>query len=148
MSVPITEESSAIILSEAEDLGFVPGRWIPPSPEAETPRRFAPQDDGKVAPAAQLIRLEEIRKVYDSGENAVEALRGVDVAISRGEFVSIIGPSGSGKSTLMHILGCLDWPSSGSYLLDGLAGPPGPSSQSLPELGPDPQSEDRIRLSD
>jgi putative ABC transport system ATP-binding protein len=71
------------------------------------------------AAAAQLIRLEQIRKVYDAGENAVEALRGVDVAIGRGEFVSIIGPSGSGKSTLMHILGCLDGPSSGRYWLDG-----------------------------
>jgi putative ABC transport system ATP-binding protein len=66
-----------------------------------------------------LIQLEEITKVYDSGENAVQALCGVDVAIQRGEFVAIIGPSGSGKSTLMHILGCLDTPSSGRYWLDG-----------------------------
>jgi putative ABC transport system ATP-binding protein len=72
-----------------------------------------------VTDARALIQLEQIRKVYDSGENAVEALRGVDVGIDRGEFVSIIGPSGSGKSTLMHILGCLDGPTSGRYWLDG-----------------------------
>jgi len=66
-----------------------------------------------------LIQLESITKTYDSGENEVHALRGVDVAIERGEFVSIIGPSGSGKSTLMHILGCLDTPTSGRYWLDG-----------------------------
>ena len=66
-----------------------------------------------------LIQLHEIRKIYDSGENAVEALRGVDVSIDKGEFVSIIGHSGSGKSTLMHILGCLDSPTSGQYWLDG-----------------------------
>src|SRR5471030_2224157 len=66
-----------------------------------------------------LIQLDEICKTYDSGENAVQALREVDVAIQKGEFVSIIGPSGSGKSTLMHILGCLDTPTTGTYLLDG-----------------------------
>src|ERR1043166_8539276 len=69
--------------------------------------------------AKALIQLENVTKVYDSGENAVQALRGVDVAIQQGEFVSIIGPSGSGKSTLMHILGCLDSPSEGKYWLDG-----------------------------
>jgi len=66
-----------------------------------------------------LIQLDGISKTYDSGENAVQALRGVDVAIEKGEFVAIIGPSGSGKSTLMHILGCLDTPSTGKYWLDG-----------------------------
>jgi putative ABC transport system ATP-binding protein len=66
-----------------------------------------------------LIQLEEISKTYDAGENAVQALRGVDVAIQEGEFVAIIGPSGSGKSTLMHIVGCLDSPSTGKYWLDG-----------------------------
>ena len=73
------------------------------------------------APAAAraLIQLEEVTKTYDSGENAVQALRGIDVAIDRGEFVSIVGPSGSGKSTLMHILGCLDSPTDGRYWLDG-----------------------------
>ena len=69
--------------------------------------------------AKALIQLEQVTKIYDSGENAVQALRGVDVAIERGEFVAVIGPSGSGKSTLMHILGCLDTPSSGKYWLDG-----------------------------
>jgi putative ABC transport system ATP-binding protein len=77
-----------------------------------------------VAPSAEtsgrkLIQLERIKKTYDSGENAVQALAGVDLEIDRGEFVSIIGPSGSGKSTLMHILGCLDSPSEGRYWLDG-----------------------------
>ena len=69
--------------------------------------------------AKALIQLENITKTYDSGENAVQALRGIDVAITKGEFVAIIGPSGSGKSTLMHILGCLDSPSDGKYWLDG-----------------------------
>ena len=66
-----------------------------------------------------LIQLTAVTKTYDSGENAVQALKGIDLAIGRGEFVSIIGPSGSGKSTLMHILGCLDAPSEGRYWLDG-----------------------------
>src|SRR5436853_2868457 len=66
-----------------------------------------------------LIQLDEITKIYGSGENAVQALRGVDVAIEYGQFVSIIGPSGSGKSTLMHILGWLDTPTTGKYWLDG-----------------------------
>ena len=70
-------------------------------------------------PGKALIQLEQVTKTYDAGENAVQALRGVDVAIQRGEFVAIVGPSGSGKSTLMHILGCLDSPTSGEYWLDG-----------------------------
>jgi len=69
--------------------------------------------------AKALIQLENVTKTYDAGENAVDALSGVDVAIQEGEFIAITGPSGSGKSTLMHILGCLDSPTSGKYWLDG-----------------------------
>src|SRR5437588_1625291 len=76
-------------------------------------------EEREPAPGRGLIRLENITKTYDSGENEVQALRGVDCSIAAGEFVSIIGPSGSGKSTLMHILGCLDSPSAGQYWLDG-----------------------------
>ena len=68
-----------------------------------------------------LIDIQGVRRVYAMGDNEVAALRGVDVQIDAGEFVTIMGPSGSGKSTLMHILGCLDRPSSGRYLLDGAA---------------------------
>ena len=67
----------------------------------------------------EVIRIRDIRKIYDSGESSVEALRGVDVTIRQGEYVSIMGPSGSGKSTLMHIIGCLDTPTSGDYVLAG-----------------------------
>ena len=66
-----------------------------------------------------LIELHEVRKTYDTGHVQVEALRGVDADIDEGEYVAVVGPSGSGKSTLMHILGCLDVPTSGSYHLAG-----------------------------
>jgi putative ABC transport system ATP-binding protein len=66
-----------------------------------------------------LIELAAVRKTYDTGHIQVDALRGVDARIEQGEYVAVTGPSGSGKSTLMHILGCLDVPTSGSYHLAG-----------------------------
>ena len=70
---------------------------------------------------APLIALSGITKTYGQGSAAFQALKGVDLVIEAGEFVAIMGPSGSGKSTAMNILGCLDTPTSGSYLFQGLA---------------------------
>ena len=67
-----------------------------------------------------LIQIEHLTKVYQLGEVDVHALRGVSVNVSKGEFVAIMGASGSGKSTFMNILGCLDKPTKGSYLLEGI----------------------------
>src|ERR1051325_9299529 len=66
-----------------------------------------------------LVELRNVRKVYHLGGEEIRALDGVSIDIEAGEFISIIGPSGSGKSTLMHILGCLDLPTSGTIKLDG-----------------------------
>jgi ABC-type lipoprotein export system ATPase subunit len=67
-----------------------------------------------------LIQLEDVCKTYTLDEMKVEALRGVSLVIEQGEFVALMGPSGSGKSTLMNLLGCLDRPTTGRYLLDGV----------------------------
>lgn len=68
-----------------------------------------------------VIQLHALTKTYGHGAAAFQALRGVDLTVRRGEFVAVMGPSGSGKSTLMNLLGCLDTPSSGSYLYQGIA---------------------------
>jgi len=67
-----------------------------------------------------LIELKGVTKVYGTGQAEMQALRGVDLTIERGDFVAVMGPSGSGKSTCMNILGCLDTPSAGNYLFDGI----------------------------
>jgi putative ABC transport system ATP-binding protein len=68
-----------------------------------------------------IIRMREMRKVYKTGLVEVEALRGVDLEIARNDYVAVVGPSGSGKSTLMNLMGCLDTPTSGEYVLSGEA---------------------------
>ena len=67
-----------------------------------------------------VIRIEQVMKVYGHGENEVRALRGVDLTVEAGELIAVMRSSGSGKSTLMNILGCLDVPTAGTYLLDGI----------------------------
>lgn len=67
-----------------------------------------------------MIEVKNLTKTYGSGDAAFQALKGVSLTIADGEFVAIMGPSGSGKSTLMHMLGCLDTPTSGTYVLDGV----------------------------
>ena len=72
-----------------------------------------------VAGAAPVIELHGIRKIYSMGTNQVRALDGVDLVVEPGEFVAVMGASGSGKSTLMNVIGCLDVPNEGSYVLEG-----------------------------
>ena len=69
---------------------------------------------------SHLIEIRDLKKIYAQGEEPVHALDGVSISIDEGEFVAIMGASGSGKSTMLNILGCLDSPTSGSYLLDGI----------------------------
>jgi len=83
------------------------GPTSPPAPRPEAPR-------------ANLVTFQRVTKVYGRGDASMQALRGIDLAIAEGEFVAIMGPSGSGKSTCMNILGCLDTPTSGSYLFKGV----------------------------
>src|SRR5215471_18400898 len=66
-----------------------------------------------------VIEMNGIRKTYDTGKVKVEALKGIDLSVTAGEFLAVVGPSGSGKSTLMNLIGCLDTPSDGSYRLAG-----------------------------
>ncbi|HET7710318.1 MAG TPA: ABC transporter ATP-binding protein [Thermoanaerobaculia bacterium] len=68
-----------------------------------------------------LIEMRDLTRVYELGPQQIQALRGIDMKIDRGEYVAVMGPSGSGKSTLMNIIGCLDRPTAGHYLLDGVS---------------------------
>ncbi|GAB4107967.1 MAG: ABC transporter ATP-binding protein [Phycisphaeraceae bacterium] len=94
-----------------------------------------PTTEGPSA-AIPLIKLRELRKIYQMGTQQVHALAGVDLEIHRGEFWAILGASGSGKSTMLNVLGCLDRPTSGTYILEG---------QDVSELDDDALSEFRLR---
>src|SRR4030088_2629779 len=83
----------------------------------ETPATDSYRED--LVSSGVVIKTEALAKVYEMGAEQVHALRGVDVEIRKGEYVSIMGPSGSGKSTLMNLIGCLDTPTSGKYWLAG-----------------------------
>jgi putative ABC transport system ATP-binding protein len=83
------------------------------------PTLMSPQVE-QAAPEHPVLDVRAVTKVYGEGETAVHALRGVSLTVQRGDYVAIMGSSGSGKSTLMNILGCLDVPTGGRYLLDGV----------------------------
>jgi putative ABC transport system ATP-binding protein len=86
---------------------------------AQIAPRSQTHDAGETAPG-NLVTFARVTKAYGRGDASMQALRGIDLAIAEGEFVAIMGPSGSGKSTCMNILGCLDTPTSGSYLFKGV----------------------------
>lgn len=92
----------------ADDTAPPPGIAPRPEPAGRTP-----------TPDANVVRVQGLTKEYHMGAEVVHALRGVDLAFDRGDYAAIMGPSGSGKSTLMHILGCLDRPTRGDYILNG-----------------------------
>src|SRR2546422_10177076 len=97
---------------------------------------FAASATAHETPTQPVIELEHIHKTYTMGDVEVHALRGISLTIDKAEFVAIMGTSGSGKSTMMNIIGCLDRPTKGRYVLDG---------QDLSELSKDDRADIRNR---
>ncbi len=92
-----------------------------PAGRSTLPAAAAPETPGAPpAPAQPTIRIRDLHRIYRMGDSEVRALDGISLDVARGEFIAVMGPSGSGKSTLMNIVGCLDRPTSGSYVLEGV----------------------------
>src|SRR5262249_19153986 len=83
------------------------------------PTALSAEFDEQVTANRLVIQLDHLHKIYSTGEVEVHALRGISLTIREGEFIAIMGASGSGKSTMMNIIGCLDRPTRGTYILDG-----------------------------
>jgi putative ABC transport system ATP-binding protein len=115
---------SAAVASSAGDVAVAAAQALAAGPAADMvtvsahgDRRAADRHHGDERP---VLNVQQVTKVYGSGEAQVRALQGVSLSVGRGEYLAIMGSSGSGKSTLMNIIGCLDVPTTGRYLLDGV----------------------------
>jgi putative ABC transport system ATP-binding protein len=95
-------------------------RWMRAATQPPATPEYAEPTTAENQPEHPVLDVRSVTKLYGEGETLVRALRGVSMTIERGDYVAIMGASGSGKSTLMNILGCLDVPTSGQYLLDGV----------------------------
>ena len=113
---------SSLRRSARQVASVLEGRGAPAAHGGRVPAATSPPGTADPDEGADLlaIDLEDVTKTYALGDLAVQALRGVSLSVERGEYVAVIGASGSGKSTLVHVIGCLDLPTTGRYVLDGI----------------------------